>query len=200
MRLGVLGGTFDPVHIGHLLLAEEARSALGLDRVLFVPAGEPWRKAERELSNSEHRLAMVRLAVGDAPAFEVSTVEVERRGPTYTVDTLEALRQEMGSGAEVFFLMGQDALADLPHWRDPERIIALARLAVASRAGWEEAQAVALEKEVPGISRRVVWLEMPHIAISSTAVRDRVRRGESIRYWVPPPVEDYIRQNRLYVD
>lgn len=199
MRLGVLGGTFDPVHIGHLLLAEEGRSTLGLERVLFVPAGEPWRKAGRKLCSAEHRLAMVRLAVGDAPGFEVSTVEMKRASPTYTVDTLEALRQEMSADAEIFFLMGQDALADLPHWRDPQRIIALASLAVASRAGWEEARASALEKQVPGISQRLVWLDMPHVAISSTAVRDRVRRGLSIRYWVPPAVEDYIRQNGLYV-
>jgi nicotinate-nucleotide adenylyltransferase len=199
MRVGVLGGTFDPVHIGHLLLAEEGRGTLGLERVLFVPAGEPWRKAGRELSSAEHRLAMVRLAVEDARGFEVSTVEIERRGPTYTADTLEALRQEMSSSGEAFFIMGQDALADLPHWRDPERIIAVASLAVASRVGWEDAQAAALEERVPGISERLVWLDMPHVAISSTAVRDRVRQGLSIRYWVPAPVEDYIRQNSLYV-
>lgn len=200
MRLGILGGTLDPPHIGHLLLAEEARSALRLERVLFVPAGEPWRKAGQVLSAGEHRLAMVRLALAGSPGFEVSTLELERSGPTYTVDTLETLRQQMSPEAEFFFLMGQDSLADLPHWREPERIIALANLAVACRAGWEDAEATALEEKVPGISQRVVWLDMPYVDISSTAVRDRVRRGRSIRYWVPTAVEDYIRENRLYVD
>ncbi len=199
MRVGLLGGTFDPVHIGHLLLAEEGRSALGLERVIFVPAGEPWRKSGGKLSSREHRLEMVRLAVADAAAFEVSTLETDRPGPTYTVDTLRALRQAIGAEAELFFLMGQDALVDLPHWRDPQGIIALARLAVASRVGWEDARAEALEKEVSGLTERLVWLDMPQVGISSTAVRERVRRGLSVRYWVPPPVEDYIRQNGMYV-
>ncbi|MGQ9571652.1 MAG: nicotinate-nucleotide adenylyltransferase [Dehalococcoidia bacterium] len=199
MRLGVLGGTFDPPHLGHLMLAQEAWLALGLEQVLFVPAGDPWRKAGQELSARNHRLAMVQLAVGDNPRFAVSTLEIEREGPSYTVDTLVALQKQRADATEILFLMGQDSLADLPNWRQPERIIALARLAVARRSAWEEAEADALESCLPGISRRLVWLDMPRIDISSTAVRERVRRGLSIRYWVPPEVEDYIRQHRLYV-
>jgi nicotinate-nucleotide adenylyltransferase len=199
MNLGVLGGTFDPPHIGHLMLAEEARLALSLGRVLFVPAGDPWRKVGRELSPPEHRLAMVRLAVGADPNYAVSTLEIEREGPSYTVETLTALHEQLPADSELFFIVGQDSLADLPNWRQPQRIISLARLAVAARAAWESAQADALEKEVPGISQRLVWLDMPRIDISSTAVRERVRQGQSIRYWVPPPVEEYIRQHGLYL-
>ena len=199
MRLGILGGTFDPPHVGHLILAEEARRALELEQVLFVPAGAPWRKAGRELSPREDRLAMVQLAVGDSPHFAVSILEIEREGPSYTAETLAALHQQLPDDSEIFFIVGQDSLADLPNWRQPQRIISLARLAVAVRTDWEAAKADALEKEVPGISQRLVWLDMPRIDISSTAVRDRVRQGLSIRSWVPPAVEEYIRQHGLYV-
>jgi nicotinate-nucleotide adenylyltransferase len=185
--------------MGHLILAEEARLALGLEQVLFVPAGNPWRKAGQELSPREDRLAMVRLAVGGNPHFAASTLEIEREGPSYTAETLAALREQLTADSEIFLILGQDSLADLPNWWQPQRIISLARLAVAARTAWEPAQADALEREVPGISQRLVWLDMPRIDISSTAVRERVRRGLSIRYWVPPAVEEYIRQHGLYV-
>ena len=199
MRLGVLGGTFDPPHMGHLILAEEGRLALGLEQVLFVAAGNPWRKAGQELSPREDRLAMVRLAVGGNPHFAASTLEIEREGPSYTAETLAALCEQLTVDSEIFLILGQDSLADLPNWWQPQRIISLARLAVAARTAWEPAQADALEREVPGISQRLVWLDMPRIDISSTAVRERVRRGLSIRYWVPSAVEEYIRQHGLYV-
>jgi nicotinate-nucleotide adenylyltransferase len=199
LKLGVLGGTFDPPHIGHLILAEEARLALGLGQVLFVPAGAPWRKAGQELSPREDRLAMVRLAVGANPHFAVSNLEIEREGPSYTAETLAALREQLAADSEIFLILGQDSLADLPNWWQPQRIISLARLAVAARTAWEPAQADALERELPGISQRLVWLDMPRIDISSTAVRERVRRGLSIRYWVTPAVEEYIREHGLYV-
>jgi len=201
LRLGILGGTFDPPHVGHLTLAEEARLALGLDQVLFVPAGAPWRKAERELSAREDRLAMVRLAVGDNPTFAVSTVEVNRAGPSYTADTMTELGDQFGRETELFFIMGADSLADFPHWHEPQRILELARLAVAERP---EPEDVALEEGLAedlarAMRERVVWLRMPLIAISASAVRERVRRGLSIRYWVPPAVEEYIQQHGLYV-
>jgi len=201
MNLGVLGGTFDPPHIGHLMLAEEARLALSLGQVLFVPAGDPWRKAGRELSPREDRLAMVRLAVGDNPHFAVSTVELDRSGPSYTADTIAELRDQFGLETEFFFIMGADSLADFPHWREPLRILELARLAVAERPEPGDAPfGEALAEELAGALRQgVVWLRMPLVAISASAVRERVRRGLSIRYWVPPPVEEYIRQHGLYV-
>jgi nicotinate-nucleotide adenylyltransferase len=200
MNVGVLGGTFDPPHIGHLILAEEARLALGLAQVLFVPAGEPWRKAGRELSPRQDRLAMVRLAVGDDPHFAVSTIEIEKEGPSYTAETLTALHEQFEPETDVFFIMGADSLADFPHWCEPQRILELARLAVAGRpeaedAGLEEGLAEDLAR---AMRERVVWLRMPLIAISASAVRDRVRQGLSIRYWVPQAVEEYIRQHGLY--
>jgi nicotinate-nucleotide adenylyltransferase len=201
LRLGILGGTFDPPHVGHLILAEEARQALELEQVLFVPAGAPWRKAEQELSPREDRLAMVQLAVGDRPHFAVSILEIECEGPSYTAETLTALRNQFGLETEFFFIMGADSLADFPHWRQPQRILELARLAVAERPELEDAGfGEALADELATAMRaRVVWLRMPRVDIGSTAVRDRVRRGLSIRRWVPPAVEDYIHQHGLYV-
>ncbi len=196
LRLGVLGGTFDPVHLGHLILAEAAREQLALARVLFVPAGQPWRKAGRSIASAEDRLAMLRLSVEGNPAFEVSTLELERAGPTYTVDTLEMLR-EMHGGAELYFVMGVDALLDLPNWHEPQRILELATPAVARRPGQPD-QAAPAEERMAGLSRRLVWLEMPLIEISASGVRERVRRGLSIRYLVPEGVAVYIRERGLY--
>jgi len=200
MRVGVLGGTFDPPHLGHLILAQEAFQALGLSQVLFVPAGEPWRKAGRELSPREVRLAMMRLAVGGNPGFAVSTAEVDRPGPSYTAETLAELRQQFDSEIELFFIMGADSLADFPHWHQPARILELARLAVAERSplgdeGFEEGIP---EELAEALRERVVWLPMPLVAISASAVRERVRQGLSIRYWVPEAVEEYIHGHRLY--
>jgi nicotinate-nucleotide adenylyltransferase len=201
MNLGVLGGTFDPPHIGHLILAEEARLALALGQVLFVPAGDPWRKAGRKLSARQDRLAMVRLAVGDDPHFAVSTVEIDKEGLSYTAETLVALHDQFEPETEFFLLMGADSLADFPHWHQPQRILELARLAVAERpepedVGLEEGLAEDLAR---AMRERVVWLRMPLIGISASAVRDRVRQGLSIRYWVPAAVEEYIREHGLYV-
>jgi nicotinate-nucleotide adenylyltransferase len=196
-KVGVLGGTFDPVHIGHLLLAESAREELGLERVVFMPAGRPWRKASREVSPAEHRLAMLRLAVAGNDAFEVSTIEVEREGPTYTVETLEELRRR-DPGAALFFIVGEDALADLPNWREPQRILQLATVAVAGRTA-EGPNLRQAEAMMPGLVARAVWLRMPIIEISATGIRERVRLGLSIRYRVPAAVEAYIREHRLYV-
>lgn len=193
MRLGVLGGTFDPVHVGHLALGRVARDQLALDQVLFVPAGQPWRKPDREITPDEHRLAMVRLAVEGESAFAVSTMELEREGPSYTADTLEAVHRERPDD-ELFFIVGQDALADLPHWVRPERIIELARLAVARRPGAPAVPADALR----GLRERVVWLEMPPLDVSATEIRRRLRKGESVDGMLPPAVEVYIRENRLY--
>jgi nicotinate-nucleotide adenylyltransferase len=201
LKLGVLGGTFDPPHIGHLILAEEARLSLGLGQVLFVPAGAPWRKAGQELSAREDRLAMVRLAVGDNPDFAVSSLEVEREGPSYTAETLAELCAQLGRETEFFFIMGGDSLVDFPHWHEPQRILELAYLAVAERPEPEDVGlGESLAEEVAEAMRqRVVWLRMPRIDVSATAVRERVRRGLSIRYWVPLAVEKYIREHGLYV-
>jgi nicotinate-nucleotide adenylyltransferase len=197
VRVGVLGGTFDPVHWGHLLLAEQARDQLSLDRVLFVPAGLPWRKLQRPLSPVGQRVEMVRLALEGTP-FELSLLEAERPGPSYTADTLEQLRA-MLPAAELYFVMGHDALLDLPEWHRPQEILRLATLAVALRPDRSGEEALAqVARRLPGVRERVVWLAMPLVGISGSDIRQRVREGRSIRYLVPPAVEDYIHRHRLY--
>ncbi len=197
VRLGVLGGTFDPVHRGHLALAGAARDELGLEQVLFVPAGQPWRKTGQEIGANEDRLAMLRLALEGDPSFQIATLELERSGPSYTADTLEALAVQR-RGDELYFIVGQDALADLPNWVRPERILGLARLAAARRP---EVSAGALEeaqRRVPALRERVVWLKMPPVEVSATEIRERVGRGQPIRGMVAPAVERYIRERGLY--
>ena len=193
MRAGVLGGTFDPIHVGHLILAEQAREQLHLDRIIFIPAGEPWRKAHRDVTTAAHRLAMTRLAVQDNSHFEVDDCEVTRPGATYTVDTLRELKSRSPAPEELFLILGEDALADLPHWRDPEGIAREARLVVAPREGSREAEGLPFDSE------RIARIDMPYVAISSTDLRERARAGRSLRYMVPPAVEDYIRRNKLYM-
>ena len=198
MRVGVYGGTFDPVHLGHLILAEEARCALGLGRLLLVPAAQPWRKSHRVVSPAAHRLAMLRLAVADDPYFDVSTIEIERGGPTYTVETLAALKAEAEPGTELVFILGEDALLDLPNWRDPEGILRLAYLGVAERGDGDGIDLGPVERVLPGIRGRILRIPMPRIDISSSEIRRRVQTGGSIRYLVPPSVQAYIAEQRLY--
>jgi nicotinate-nucleotide adenylyltransferase len=193
VKLGFLGGTFDPVHIGHLILGETAREQLGLDSILFMPTGQPWRKSGRDITPAAHRVEMLRRAIADNPAFELSLLEVEREGPSYTVDTLQELISAR-PGSEVFLIIGEDSLLDLPHWKAPQRVVELATLAVAAR-GPDRVET----GEMAGYVReRTVWLDMPLIDISATAVRERVRRGRSIRYLVPEAVRRYIGDNGLY--
>ncbi|MGB9775659.1 MAG: nicotinate-nucleotide adenylyltransferase [Anaerolineae bacterium] len=196
LRLGVLGGTFDPPHYGHLALAETARVQLGLARVLFVPAGDPPHKPGYPLSPAVHRAAMVKAAIADNPAFVLSRVDLDRPGPHYTVDMLALLRGMWG-GAEFYFLMGSDSLAEFLTWHDPAGIIRQATLAVMERPGGIPDMA-ALEREIPGIGERLVWLDAPRLDLSATDLRRRVREGLPIRYLVPPAVEVYIREHHLY--
>jgi nicotinate-nucleotide adenylyltransferase len=198
MRIGVLGGTFDPIHTGHLILGEAAHEGLALDSVIFVPAGDPWRKAGREIAPVADRVAMTRLAVEDNPHFSLSMLEAERAGPSYTDETLAALREPLGDDSELYFILGRDSLADLPFWKNPSGIIHLARLAVAERPGATAIETAELEARVPGITGRIVTFAMPSIGISSTDIRRRCRDGLSIRYFVPPAVEAYITGHRLY--
>lgn len=195
-RVGLLGGTFDPVHLAHLRLGEEAAEQLGLDQVLFVLAPRPWRKAGREISPTAQRLAMLELAVRDNPRFAVSTVELDREGPTYTADTLAALHARLDPVA-LTFILGADALADLPNWDRPDEIVRLARLAVAARSGQRLPNRAELEARVPGLSA-AVRVQMPRLAISSTEIRRKAALGRSIRYLVPDAVALYIEQQRLY--
>ncbi len=196
--IGVLGGTFDPPHYGHLVLAENARVQLGLQHVLFVPAGQPPHKPDQPVTSPDHRLEMVRAAIADHPAFELSRVDIDRRGPHYTVDMLAMLHRAWPE-AQLFFLLGGDSLIQLPLWHDPVGIIRQARLAVMQRPGYVVDMDV-LERAVPGITECLVWLDVPYLDISSSELRRRVRAGLPVRYLVPPAVEEYIRANSLYID
>ena len=197
-KLGVMGGTFDPIHFGHLAIAEEARTALGLDQVLFVPAGRPWFKAEDPVTDATHRLTMVKLAVEPNTHFIASDIEVERPGRTYSIDTLTQLADEHGPDTELYLLMGVDALMEFHRWRDPKRVLEMARVVGLSRPGVGGFDLESMDEAFPGGSERIVLLDGPSIDISGVEIRRRVTAGRSIRYLVPDAVEDYIRRQGLY--
>lgn len=199
MDIGVLGGTFDPVHVGHLIIAEEARIRLGLSQVVFVPAGQPWLKQDSDISSGEHRLEMIRLAIAPNAFFQASTVDLERPGPSYTVDTLADLKRELGQEGNLYFILGLDALAGLPTWKEPQKIVELCYLVAARRAEAMDVDMDSLERSIPSISSRVIILDNPLIDISSSDIRRWVAEGKSIHEMVPDAVERYIREKRLYV-
>jgi nicotinate-nucleotide adenylyltransferase len=196
--VGILGGTFDPIHHGHLVIAEEARESLGLERVMLVPAATPPHKPGRPVTPEQHRLAMARLAVAGNPSFEVSAVEIERGGASYTVDTLEAL---CAAGVEQpWFILSAEALAAFPTWRAPDRILELCRLAVVPRGGFETLDATWVGDRFPGREDRVRFLAGPLLPISGSVVRRRAAAGRSVRYLVPDAVAAYIAHHSLYTD
>ncbi len=191
-RLGLFGGTFDPPHVGHLALAEWARERLRLDRVLFLPAGQPPHKRRARVSSAAARLAMTRLAVRGNPAFEVSTLEIESDGPSYTVDTVRRIAAAR-PGSRFYLLVGADSLDDFRTWHEPEAILAHCTLAVAGRPGAGRAATRAWARR-----HGVVWIGNPGIEVSSSLVRARARAGRSVRYLVPEPVARYLARHRLY--
>jgi nicotinate-nucleotide adenylyltransferase len=195
--IGVLGGTFDPIHIAHLAIAEEAREALGLNKVLFMPAAMPPHKVDRPVSDPAHRLAMLELAIADNPAFEASRIELDRSGPSYTVDTLETLVAEP---ADPVLIMSAEAFRDLRTWRRPERILELARIAVVPRDGFPDANRAFLAEHFPGFEDRATFLAGPRLRLSASELRDRAANGRSLRYLVPDAVAAYIGDHALYSD
>jgi nicotinate-nucleotide adenylyltransferase len=195
--IGILGGTFDPPHLAHLAVAEEAREVLGLSRVVFVPTGQPWQKADRSVSPGRLRLAMVERAIAGNRFFVADPREVNRPGPSYTADTIAELAAE--TGAELQFILSAEALAGFSTWRDPERILALARLCVVPREGAPDAAIAAFRESFPAAAARITVLDQPRLAISSTRIRARVRTGRSIRYLVPDAVAALIAEYALYV-
>ena len=200
LNIGVLGGTFDPIHIGHLIIAGGARVQLGLDEVLFVPAGQPWLKVNNAISPVEHRVQMVRLAIADKPHFKLSTMEIERVGPSYTVDTIAELGGQIGAGDKLFFILGWDNLVRLPQWHEPSRLVKMCQLVAVPRVGYPTPDLDSLESAVPGLSQNTILLETPRIDISASTVRDLVAQGLSVHHLVPEPVESYIQQHKLYVN
>ena len=170
---------------------------LGLSEILFVPAGQPWLKQDRDITPAAHRVEMVRRAIADNPHFRLCTLEVERPGPSYTVNTLTLLQKQLGSQASLFFILGRDTLAELPLWKEPQRVIQLCRLVVPPRLGSRDLKH--LETAIPGLLDKVIQLDMPVIGISSSGIRQRIAQGLPIRYLVPREVEEYIKRKELYV-
>nr|WP_237221103.1 nicotinate-nucleotide adenylyltransferase [Rothia nasimurium] len=191
-RLGVMGGTFDPIHHGHLVAASEAAAIMGLDEVVFVPTGNPWQKANQKVTDPEHRLLMTVIATAPNPTFTVSRVDVDRDGPTYTIDTLRDLKAQRPN-AELFFITGADAMSQITTWKDADKMWDLATFVAVTRPGHE----LEVPEEAAG---RVHVLEIPAMAISSTAVRDRARNELPVWYLVPDGVVQYIKKYNLYRD
>ena len=195
-RIGILGGSFNPPHIGHLICGQEAHLQLGLDRIVLIPAGQPPHKQLDDDPGAEHRLQLCRRAVAGDPRFEVSDLEVRRRGPSYTVDTLAALQSRMPD-SELFLIVGGDVAAGLPMWHEPERVLSLATLAVAKRRGTARKS---IDEALAGLDggERAEFFRMPRIGISSTEIRHRVQLQEPITYLVPDRVASYINGHHLY--
>jgi len=193
-RVGVMGGTFDPIHYGHLVTAEEAVMQFGLEEVVFVPTGHPWMKADRDVSSPEHRYLMTVVATASNPRFSVSRVEIDRAGPTYTVDTLRALGDEYPD-AELFFISGADAILEIIEWKDPEDVLSLAHFIAATRPGYNLAR---FEAAAPTSHPKVSTMDVPALAISSSDIRRRVREGRAIRYLLPEGVKSLIEKVGLY--
>ena len=187
-RLGVMGGTFDPIHYGHLVAANEVAFALNLDHVVFVPAGQPWQK--ESVSDAIHRFEMTRLAIEGNPDFSVSRVDLDRDGATYAVDTVADIAAE-NPDTELFFITGADALADIFSWKDPERLLKLAKFVGVSRPGH-------VLSAPQGAEGSVQLVEISALAISSTEIRERVLRGRPVRYLLPDSVRHYISEHHLY--
>jgi nicotinate-nucleotide adenylyltransferase len=196
-RIGILGGTFNPPHIGHLVCAQEALSGLGLDRLLLMPVHAPPHKAIEADPGVQHRVAMCRAAVADHPALEVSLAEIDRAGPSFTVDTLNALH-EQAPDDELTWIVGGDMAYALPTWRDPEKVLSLASLGVAEREGVRRHDIVERLSVVPGAAERVKFFDMPRIDLSSSLLRRRVAAGRTVRYLVPDPVRAIIDREALY--
>ena len=198
-RIGLMGGTFDPIHYGHLVTAEEVRSRFELEQVVFIPSGRPPHKAPEGVTVAEHRYLMAVLATTNNPSFQVSRLDIDRPGPSYTVETLALARHQYGPEAELYFITGADALLEILTWKAPERLLSLCQLVAATRPGYpvERVEKVAGELS-QRYQSRVQVVAVPAVAISSSEIRERVRAGRSIRYLVPDSVAEYIYKHRLY--
>jgi nicotinate-nucleotide adenylyltransferase len=200
-HIGVIGGTFDPIHFGHLVIAEEVYATLNLAQMVFVPAGQPPHKPERVVTSAQDRLAMLQLAIASNPHFTISMVDLERPGPSYTVETLRLLREQWGEQTAIYFVIGRDSLEDLLDWYDPVGILEqLDYLVAVKRPGYTEEKSYIerLEERLPGIRQRLIIMSAPQLDISATELRQRVAEGRPIKYQVPEVVEQYILQHGLY--
>lgn len=193
-RVGMMGGTFDPIHVGHLAIADEVRDALDLERILFIPAGTPPHKPAGSAAPVVHRVAMVEAAIADNPAFELSRIEVDRPGPSFTVDTVE----ELALTCDLTVILSAETFHELPTWHEPDRLFAAARVAVVPREGYAAPDPAWLASAFPGREDRVTYVEAPHLGVSSTGIRARIAAGRTIHYLVPPAVAAYIAAHGLY--
>ena len=201
MKIGIMGGSFDPIHVGHLKVAEEMREKRRLDKVVFIPTNIPPHKAHRQLAAPRHRIRMVELAIADHPGFEVSRVEIDRAGPSYSIDTIDQLQEEWGDGHSIFFIIGADTLAELSVWRRPGELIEQADFLTAARPGtdmdfWDELSFTFTPEQVRRL--RYGCVDTTPVDISSTDIRNRVRSERSIMGLVPPAVDEYIVRHGLY--
>ncbi len=198
-RLGIMGGTFDPIHYGHLVTAEAARGVYALDQVLFIPSGVPPHKDAASITDAEHRYTMTVLATLTNPHFEASRVDIDRTGTTYTIDTLKSLNEEFGETVSLYFITGADAIMEIVSWKEPQALLDLAEFIAATRPGFAlEDHAAWIDEWFAHHGKSLNVLQVPAMAISSTDIRRRVTEGSSVRYLVPETVEFYIRKNRLY--
>lgn len=197
-RLGIMGGTFDPIHYGHLVAAEMARSKFDLSKVLFIPTGKPPHKDRSDISAAGLRLEMIERAIQDNPAFDISALELERKGPSYTVDSLRVLRRTWPEH-ELYFITGTDALREIFSWREAEEILMMTEFIGVARPGFDASDfLLQVQQEHPKTQGRIHYLEVPALAISSTDIRARVKHGQPIRYLLPEPVRHFIQQHGLY--
>jgi nicotinate-nucleotide adenylyltransferase len=198
VKLGILGGTFDPIHLGHLLIAEMVRQFLQLERILFVPAGDPPHKQNINKTSAHHRMAMVKLSIDSNPHFELCPVDLERPGPHYSVDTVQLIQLKYNISADdCFFIIGGDSLDTLPTWHNPHKLVTLCRLAVVHRPGYQP-DVSALEMIIPGLTSRVSWVEGMVIGIAASDIRAKIGLKQSIRYLVTDETRIYIQQQQLY--
>lgn len=198
MNIGVLGGTFDPIHTGHIMIAEEARTKLRLAKVLFVLDSQPWFKADRSIASAIHRVEMVKLAVADNPCFELSTIVAYRPWLSYSVETMTTLQHQLGAETKILFLLGWDSLAELHRWKEPSRLVQMCQLVAVPRPGFSPPDLEALESSITGITQSVVWLDIPPVDISSSDIRKRVAEGLPVGNLVPAEVARYIEEQGLY--
>ena len=199
IKTGILGGTFDPIHNGHLAIAEEVRAYLNLTEVLFLPAGQPWMKADKSISPAVYRVEMLRLALHSKPYFKISTMEVEHRGPSYSVDTIAKLKGQSVEASNFYFIIGWDNLARIMLWKDPLKLIKLCFLVAVPRPGYDRPDIKKLEAEIPGISKKTIFMDKPRVDISATDIRNKVAQGLLISGLVPEEVAGYIKENGLYL-
>lgn len=198
-QICLIGGTFDPIHYGHLVVAEEVRQKFGIQKVIFIPAARPPHKMDQEISEPHHRVNMTRLATASNRYFEVSTIEIERQGLSYTIDTVQEIKS-IYKIETVYFITGADAVLEILTWKEAEKLLNMCTFIAATRPGYNLNNLKETLKSLPGeIFKKTLPLEVPALSISSSDIRQRVREGRSIKYLLPEPVEQYIKENKIYL-